>query len=300
MYRRGQFIADQKAEEKLHLNSTGIDMRVGLHSAPEGFSKSSSAYDSVELSRLVEKADRLGFRCFQIGPTSSFAEIDGERLRTVLEKYNMERNVHVGGLYDAESFVASEEELNKAREDLRRGIVLSKQVSSFLVSFHPPFFKSEHWDKALSSKTKTAFLKLVKEEMGFAKDMGIKMALESFCYPPFVFNGLNDFTQFVSNFPPTELGILLDVGHLYQAGFNLDEAIQTFGTRLLDVHVHDATRQKDFRKATHLPIGKGTIDFSQLIFRLHRVGYEGWLTLEIHGSDREIIESKERLEDLIK
>jgi sugar phosphate isomerase/epimerase len=275
-------------------------MRVGLHSAPEGFFKSSSTYDRVELSDLVEKADRLGFKCFQIGPTSSIAEIDGERLRTVLDKYGLERNEHVGGLYDAERFVASEEELNKAREDLRRGIVLSKQVSSFLVSFHPPFFKSEHWDKALSSKTKMGFLKLIKEEASFANDMGIKMALESFCYPPFVFNGLNDFMQFVSNFPPTELGILLDVGHLYQAGFNLDEAIQTFRSRLLDVHVHDATRQKDFRKATHLPIGKGTIDFSQLIFRLRRVGYEGWLTLEIHGSDREIIESKERLEDQIK
>jgi sugar phosphate isomerase/epimerase len=300
MYRRGQIIADQKAEEKLHLNSTGIDMRVGLHSAPEGFSKSSSAYDRAELSRLVEKADRLGFRCFQIGPTSSFPEIDGECLRTVLDTYGMERNVHVGGLYDAERFVASEEELNKAREDLRRGIVLSKQISSSLVSFHPPFFKSEHWDKALSSRTKTGFLKLIKEEVSLANDMGIKMALESFCYPPFIFNGLDDFMQFVSNFPPTELGILLEVGHLYQAGFNLDKAIHTFGSRVLDVHVHDATRQKDFRKATHLPIGKGTIDFSRLIFRLRRVGYEGWLTLEIHGSDREIVESRELLEDLIK
>ncbi|MHA1582291.1 MAG: hypothetical protein ACTSYM_07365 [Candidatus Baldrarchaeia archaeon] len=35
--------------------------------------------------------------------------------------------------------------------------------------------------------------------------------------------------------------------------------------RLLDIHVHDATLQKDFRKATHLPTGKGTINFSDFV-----------------------------------
>jgi len=57
----------------------------------------------------------------------------------------------------------------------------------------------------------------------------IKTALESFCYPPFIFSDLSDFTNFISNLPAAKLGILLEVGHLYQAGFNIDEAIQTFG-----------------------------------------------------------------------
>jgi sugar phosphate isomerase/epimerase len=275
-------------------------MRVALHSAPENVFRSSPPHDAAELFDLVQKADSLGFRCFQIGPTCDYAEIDGERLRVVLDKHGMARNVHVGGLYDAERFAVSQEELHKAQKDLRRGIELSKQVLSPLVSFHPPFFKLKHPEKGLSSEAKTRFFKLLGEEAHFASDMGIKMALESFCYPPFIFDGLNDFMQFVSSFPSTKLGILLEVGHLYQARFNLDEAIQTFGDRLLDVHVHDATLQKDFKKATHLPIGRGTIDFPDLIHRLRGVGYEGWLTLEIRGSDREIIESRERLENLIR
>lgn len=275
-------------------------MLVALHSSPKGFFKSSPPYNADELFGLVEKAALLGFRCFQIGPTSSFTNIDGDRLRTILDKYGMERNVHVGGLYDAEKFVVSEEERNKAQKDLHRGIELSKEISSSLVSFHPPFSKSESSGEAFSSRAKMPFLKLIEEEADFASDMGIKMALESFCYPPFIFNGLDDFMQFVSNFPPTELGILLEVGHLYQARFNLDEAIQTFRHRLLDVHVHDATHQKDFRKATHLPIGKGTIDFSQLVRTLNEVKYERWLTLEIYGNDKEIIESMEYLENLVK
>jgi sugar phosphate isomerase/epimerase len=274
-------------------------MRVALHSAPEHFFKSGPPYEANRLFDLVKMAARLGFRCFQIGPTSSFTNIDGHRLRAVLDEYGMQCNVHVGGLYDAEEYVLSEEEHNKAHRDLHRGIELSRDVASSLVSFHPPFFKSENSARLPLSRAKNRFLKLIEEEADFAYSMGIRMAIESFCYPPFIFDGLDDLIQFVSNFPPTKIGVLLEVGHLYQAGFNLDEAIETFGNRLLDVHVHDATLQEDFKKATHLPIGKGSVDFLAMIDSLRRVKYNGWLTLEIHGNETEILKSKILLENLI-
>jgi sugar phosphate isomerase/epimerase len=272
---------------------------VAFHSPPQGFFKSGPPYNTDELMRLVEKAAHMGFRFFQIGPTSSFSVIDGDRLRAVLDKWGMKSNVHVGGLYDAEKFVASERERSRFQKDLHFGVELSREVSSSLVSFHPPFFKSANSNRGLSSRAKTFFLKLVRQEAEFAYDVGIRLALESFCYPPFIFNGLDDFMPFFSNFPVTKLGVLLEVGHLYQAGFNLDEAIRAFRHQLLDVHVHDATRGKDFREATHLPLGKGTIDFSRLTRLLSEVGYDGWLTLEIRGNEREIIESREQLEDLV-
>ena len=73
-----------------------------------------------------------------------------------------------------------------------------------------------------------------------------------------------------------------------------------FKLRLLNIHIHDATLEKDYQKATHLPIGKGTINLPDIINLLREVGYEGWLTLEIRGSEKEIVESKEYLEKLIK
>jgi inosose dehydratase len=125
------------------------------------------------------------------------------------------------------------------------------------------------------------------------------MALESFCYYPFIFENLRDFAQFVSTFPSNELGVLLDLGHLYQAGISLPEAVDLFKNRLLDTHVHDATLERDFRKATHLPIGMGEMDFQEIIDILREVGYDGWLTLEIRGNEKEIAESKGYLEKLI-
>lgn len=136
--------------------------------------------------------------------------------------------------------------------------------------------------------------------MDFASRNYIKTSLESFCYHPFIFEGLHDFAQFVSKFPSDRLGVLLDVGHVYQIGIDLSEAVHIFKHRLLDIHVHDATLEKDYRRATHLPIGKGTISFPSLIYLLREVGYDGWLTLEIRGNEREIMESKKHLDHLIE
>ncbi|MGQ9507343.1 MAG: sugar phosphate isomerase/epimerase family protein [Candidatus Bathycorpusculaceae bacterium] len=275
-------------------------MKVAFHSVPKGFFKSNPPYASTNLSRLIREAAFLGFKCFQVGPLNNFVKIDGGSLKRVLARYGMESSVHVGGLYDATKFATTEEEYGRARKEIRYGIELSKEIGSPLVSFHPPFFSMSALKKRiLLSKVRNRFLKLVEKELEFAYNNGIRMALESFCYPPFIFNGLPDFMQFVSFFPQTRLGAVLEVGHLYQAKFSLDEAIHIFKNRLLDIHVHDATQHEDFRIATHLPIGRGNIDFSRLITMLREAKYNGWITLEIHGDEKEIVESKNFLENLI-
>jgi len=276
-------------------------MIVSLHSAPKGFFKTSPPHGNNDLVSFVRKAASLGFKAVQIGPLTEYVPIEGERLKSVLDSPNMERDVHVGGIYDAEKFALTEEEYAKAQKQIRYGIMFSKKISSTLVSVHPPFFATESkLNEELLLEARTRFLKLLKEEAKFASNNHIKIALESFCYCPFIFRGLRDFAQFVSKFPSEKFGVLLEVGHLYQMGISLSEAIQLFKHRLVDIHVHDATVEKDFRKATHLPIGRGTINFLELIRLLREVGYDGWLTLEIRGTEKEISESKEYLERLLK
>lgn len=249
---------------------------------------------------LVRKAASLSFKCFEIGPLWRFVRIDAKSLKSVLDHHGMKRSVHVGGRYDAEKLAATEEEYSKVQMEIHYGIELCRELCSPLVSFHPPFFTANgRRNKEVLSKARSRFLRLVNEEIEFASNNGIKMALESFCYPPFIFNGLHDFMQFISNFPSTKLGVLLEVGHLFQAGFPLEDAVHTFRHRLSDVHIHDATFGGDVRKTTHLPIGEGNINFQNLISALREVGYDGWLTLEIHGSERKLIESKKYLESLI-
>jgi sugar phosphate isomerase/epimerase len=276
-------------------------MIVGLHSVPKGFFKTHPPHSNNELVEFVRKAALLGFKAVQIGPLRDYVPIEGEHLRIVLDSLQIERTVHVGEVYDAEKFALTEQEYATAKKRIRYGITLCEEISSTLMSIHPPFFATRNEvDDELLSKARTLFFKLVKEETDFANRNHVKIAFESFCYNPFIFRGLHDFAQFVSKLPSEKFGVLLEIGHLYQIGISLSEAIRSFKHRLIDIHVHDATLEKDFRKATHLPIGKGTINFPELIKLLREVDYDGWLTLEIRGTEKEISESKEYLERLVK
>ena len=274
-------------------------MIVALHGVPEGFFKTSPPHGQDELLRLVRKAAVLGFRAIEVGPLADYATIDGERLKEVLDELGMGRNVHVGGLFDASKFASSEEEYDRMQQQMRRGVTLGSKIGASLVSVHPPFFSTGDQSAELRLKARTRFLRMLKEQADFARGNDIKLALESFCYRPFIFEDLNDFVQFASNFRSERLGILLDAGHLYQAGINLSRAVQMFKGRLADVHVHDATLEKDYRRATHLPIGRGNMDFQNLVKCLQDVCYDGWLTLEIRASEKEIEENRKYLEGLL-
>lgn len=275
-------------------------MIVALHTAPEGFFKTAPPHSNDELHRFVRKAASLGFKTAQIGPLHDFVHIEGEFFRGVLDSLGMARNVHVGGSYDAREFATAEEEIAKARRQIHYGINLCREVGSKLVSIHPPFFAATNEiDTKLLSKARARFLQMLWDEVSLASRSHVRIALESFCYPPFIFEGLQDFLQFVSEFPLEKLGVLLDVGHVYQVGIDVFEAASLFRHRLLDVHVHDAKLDGDFRRATHLPLGKGTVSFPDFIAHLGECRYEGCLTLEVRGSEREIVESKVYLENLI-
>jgi sugar phosphate isomerase/epimerase len=272
-------------------------MIVALHEAPTGFFKTDPPHDNCELLRLVRKAASLGFRAIEMGPLADYASINGERLREVLDELDIKRNVHVGGLFNATKFALTEEEYSRMEEQIRSGMELCSQVDSTSMSIHPPYFPvgNEPTGDVLSM-ARRRFLKLLKEEVDAAHRYNVKIAVESFCYHPFVFSGIGDFAQFVATFPPEKLGVLLDIGHLYQVGISLSEAVHTFRDKLMDVHVHDALLDGDYRKATHLPIGKGTINFPDLISLLHESRYDGWLTLEIRGSEQQINNGREYLE----
>jgi sugar phosphate isomerase/epimerase len=272
---------------------------VALHSAPKDFFKTKPPYGNKELEELIQKASLWGFKGFQVGPLWKLKSINGKQLKSFLDKFEMQRNVHLGGLYNAAKLSKKGKESNKTMRELCEGILLCRQISSDLMSFHPPFFIKPYQKEEVLLKTRDVFLELIDRALDFAGNQGIRLALESFCYPPFIFRGLNDFMEFISHFPSNKLGVLMDVGHLYQAKIDLKKAINVFKSRLFDIHIHDATRQNNFRIATHLPIGKGTINFDRLIDDLQRIEYNGWLTLEIKGTRKEIIQSKDTLENLL-
>ena len=101
-----------------------------------------------------------------------------------------------------------------------------------------------------------------------------------------------------------KIGITLDVGHLEASGGyrnfgTIGKVIRRFSDKILHFHIHDYNGEQD-----HLVIGKGKIDFDNIISILKKVNYCGTLMLELNpqfiSSEEEIILCRDKLRKLIE
>jgi len=80
---------------------------------------------------------------------------------------------------------------------------------------------------------------------------------------------------FIKRFPPDTFGINYDIGNSAALGFDADEEISTYGSRIDNVHVKDRILH-----GTTVPLGKGNANFPSVFFALKRAGYSGDFILQ--------------------
>lgn len=81
----------------------------------------------------------------------------------------------------------------------------------------------------------------------------------------------------------------LDLKQAVRAGFTPLEMIQAMGPNLRHVHISDAGPQESC-----LPVGKGTVDFPQLLAALREQGFDGCLALELYSTSYQDPQDLER------
>lgn len=252
----------------------------------------------------THKARTLGFRAVHL----KFSRNRGH-VRCPLGGFRC--SVHAGDTFWAE-------EMKDKRDSMIRyfkeGVEFCKVVGSQNLSFHPPVIKD--FDLSLQNnitlfrkrysdllkRTKIIFDDVVSRCLKYSEDKEVRLAIESFCYPPFIFEDLEDFCDFSRRH--SNLGFLMDVSHLYQAGIDLARAVKLFGKDLRGVHLSDARKAKGLsgttvKKDTHLPIEEGEIDFRNLIALLKNMEYESFLAFEIRGTPEDIARSKKKMEKIL-
>ena len=93
-----------------------------------------------------------------------------------------------------------------------------------------------------------------------------------------------------------KLGVLIDVSHNFNDGFILENLISSLKhIKITGFHLSDAIAEVDIEKGTHLAIGKGNINFEEVIshFRFDDSVYGA---LEVRCSSGDIIDSKAKLQ----
>jgi sugar phosphate isomerase/epimerase len=107
----------------------------------------------------------------------------------------------------------------------------------------------------------------------------------------------DDFEEIFRLFP--SLKLTLDTGHANiadQKGGRLQQLVERFGKQLGHLHCSDNGGRRD----DHLPVGRGTVKFDQLVRSLKTIGYNDTLTLEVFDQDRGLlVASRQRLKALL-
>ena len=91
----------------------------------------------------------------------------------------------------------------------------------------------------------------------------------------------------------TDVGLLLDTGHLALGGGDPTAALQTWGSRINHVHVKDvrndilagivadgADMPEAWRRGVFCELGTGDVDLDAFFAALAQSGYDGWLVVE--------------------
>lgn len=123
----------------------------------------------------------------------------------------------------------------------------------------------------------------------FVDGRDVRLAIENMPNVPFFLGRTAE--QLASIVDGTDLGICFDIGHANTAG-QIDAMIDTFGDRIINIHIHDNHGEKD----EHLTIGDGAIDFEHVVRRLS--GYRGNWIIESKGYDS-AVQSLSVLENML-
>jgi len=118
-------------------------------------------------------------------------------------------------------------------------------------------------------------------------ELGVLCVLEN-KLPHLMFGNIPDMMWILGAMTTTQVGVCLDTGHAYLAGI-LNNVIPKVGHYLRVIHASDNHGRYD----DHLPPGKGSIGWPDILQQLRQVRFDGTIILEIagRGEDAEIMKT---------
>jgi sugar phosphate isomerase/epimerase len=171
---------------------------------------------------------------------------------------------------------------------LDRTIRLAQDAGAQVVVAHTP------WTETLDEGKGLAFCRQIEAWQAHLAGGSLRLAIENkaICREAerrYALTPLDRLRTFADRY---DLGLVLDAVHAGSAGEDLIHARQTFGSRLVNVHLSDLGGSRPFRSAwlrklseQHRFPGVGDLPLADLLAELQRSGYAGPITLEVGPVD---------------
>ncbi|MEM3517233.1 MAG: sugar phosphate isomerase/epimerase [Candidatus Bathyarchaeia archaeon] len=190
--------------------------------------------------------------------------------------------------------------LGTPHKDLRRSfekilfnsIFLAKKVNAEIIVCHAGRL-NRVYPETLLSKVKNEAIESLKKLFKTSESLGITFTLENDrkAASLSLAGDLNSFQEMLN-----KIGCkaTLDIGHANTFS-NPIEFIKNLNHKIINIHIHDNKGDKD----EHLPIGKGKINFKEILNSLREIDWNNSLIIEAHNPN-DMIKSLNNLRNLIK
>ena len=171
---------------------------------------------------------------------------------------------------------------------LKSAIDMAHEIGCDPVVVHPGYAPLAGRLKDIEDRTRGYFTEDLAEIARYAKEKGLRIALENVYLPVFFFREMDEFNAIRQEVP--DIGIALDLGHAYITKLSAGEIdpegaiirdIEALGVEhLFHVHVHNNWGTKD----DHLFLD-GAMDLKRVVHALDSIGYDGKAIIESYDAE---------------
>jgi len=233
---------------------------------------------NLPLGESIENLAKIGYDCVELWAEpphlipSHFSEGDRVHLRNLLANLSIEPTLH------ATSWDLNISSINPAIRRMSIDIVkesidLAADIRSRLVAIHPGRFSSS---KGEGQETHSILVEALRELSEKADSKGTVLALENMeRRPREVITTPTDLRTLIEEVNSPRLVGLVDIAHANTVSDPAEFLRECLGV-LGHVHISDNNGEAP----THLPLGKGTIDFRKIFQILIEEKYDGKVIIE--------------------
>lgn len=230
---------------------------------------------SKNILKEIDKAWKLGFDGVEIdieGPKNTLENLWKRKqlIRKKLQEYNL---IVLGHTTYWMNLGCVFESVRKAWvSEVKKTLELCKEIGIEKLNVHAP--RAFGFYRENKKEVLDLLIKSLEELIKTSKTIGIGIMIENTPKEEIFFNDLKYVLAKVEH-----LGFHLDVGHAFvEGGMRMVyKYIREFLPRTWHIHMHDNSGKKD----EHLPIGRGKINYKNVVRLLKKYNYERTVSLEI-------------------
>lgn len=169
------------------------------------------------------------------------------------------------------------EDLERRIDATRRAMEMAQQLGS------PVLINSVgHIPQDTSAPEWTLLLESLTDIGRFGQHVGVFLTATTGAEGP------AELKRLLDALPAGSLGINLNPGNLVMHGHRPLDGVRQLGEHVLHVHAKDGVRDSGPQRGVEVPLGRGSVDFPELLGALEEQGYRGYFTVEReHAGDPE-------------